>query len=62
MTLFRNKKDKTYKTYYLARCYCAGGFRLLGSFYESVETLSGKRRKLNNSSHKYEDFYAVAEK
>jgi hypothetical protein len=58
MKLFRNSKDKTYKTYYLAKI---TGKRM-GGYYESIETVSGKKRKLNNSSHRYEDFYAVSER
>jgi hypothetical protein len=56
MNLYRNKKDKRYKTYYIAKI-CGYGY-----YYESEETISGKKRKLNNSSHKLEDFYIVATK
>lgn len=62
MNIYRNKKDKIYKTYYLAKVFCKNGLRLLGHFYESEEVLTGKRRPLNNSSHKFSDFYIVSEK
>lgn len=57
MTIYRNKKDKGYKTYSIAKI--TG--RRLGGYYESTETVSGKKRRLNQSSHRLKDFYAIAE-
>ncbi len=57
MNIYRNRKDKDYKTYFLYKV-CPPKY--LGYYYESKEVITGKIRKLNNSSHKLKDFYIVA--